>query len=748
MNNWILNEEKFDIQRMCERESLWTQGNGYMGIRASFEEQYLKGVRNTLINGYFDGANSIAPELAVLPDATNCEIEINGERFSMDVGLVEDYSAALNMRNGEFERTLLWTSPKGVKVKIEFSRIVSDAREHIAAQTVTVTAVSEDIHVNLVTGIDGKITNTGVQHITGIQKRVYSDKTKCMWFTTIQSGVDAAIHYVTKHSGAFEERNAVDARSLYTVTDADVKCGESFTMEKIVSYATARDFEYAEKDVDIEQVKADGLKYVLEAAELGYDALRAESAERWNEFWESSLTEIKSGDAFMDKAMVFAQYHLHIMANRKDNRLGIGAKALSGEGYMGHSFWDTEVFIFPYYLFSNPEIARNLLEYRYKLLDIAKEKAKSYGFRGAMIPWETAWMTDGECAFEDADIDLITGKSRKFKMGETEIHVSAGVAYAIWQYYCATGDKDFMEKYGNELLVLTGLFWASRAEKKNGRYEILGVIGPDEYKEDVDNNAYTNYLAQLNVKLACDVLKDCPKNLYEKLSAEYDVEEITALLNDVCENMYLPQPEEDGIILQFDGCKDLKPVDIEYYKNLDTVFNMLADYEFSEILAMQVYKQADLVMLFYLMGERFDRETTLKNFEYYEKRTLHDSSLSMCIHSLVAARLGISEMADKLFYDCCCVDLGENTRNSDGGIHSASIAGIWLAAVMGYGGLKVRDEGLYIDPILPDGWEEYTFPVCYKGSRIKVTVNAEGCKLERLSGDEISVILNNVETKI
>ncbi|MBR5152761.1 MAG: glycoside hydrolase family 65 protein [Clostridia bacterium] len=745
MCSWVLKENKFDISRMCERESLWTQGNGYMGVRASFEEKYLKGYRATLINGLFDGPNGDSPELAVLPDVTNCDIYINEERFAMDVGVCEDYHASLNMETGEFTRNLTWTSPKGVKVGLAFSRIVSDVRKHIMAQKVTVTALSEDVNVYMVTGIDGKVTNTGVQHIHGIQKRVFSNGVKCMWFYTVQSKVDAAIQYVIRYKGLAEEKNSIDKRSLFTNISAEVKSGESFTMEKIVSFAMGRDSEYANMTADVEKIKADGEQYVLEAAKHGYDGLLSECAKGMKAFWDCSLVEIKTGDDFMDQAMIFAQYHLHIMASRDDNRLGIGAKALSGEGYMGHSFWDTELFILPYYLFNAPEVARRLLEYRYHLLDIAKEKAKSYGFKGAMIPWETAWITDGECAIEDADIDLITGKGRKFKMGSDEIHVSAGVAYAIWQYYCATGDKKFMEQYGNELLVLTALFWATRAEKKNGRYEILGVIGPDEYKEDVNNNAYTNYMAQFNIKLACDILKDCPKSLYDKLSAEYDVDEVTALLNDVCENMYLPQPEEDGIILQFDGCKDLKPVDIEYYKNLDTVFNMLADYEFSEILAMQVYKQADLVMLFYLMEEKFDKEIALKNFEYYEKRTLHDSSLSMCIHSLVAARLGMKEMADKLFYDCCCVDLGANTRNSDGGIHAASIAGIWLAALMGYGGLRVRDDGLYLEPVLPEGWESYSFYACYQGSRIKVMVDENGCTLSRISGDEITVYLNGKE---
>ena len=433
------------------------------------------------------------------------------------------------------------------------------------------------------------------------------------------------------------------------------------------------------------------------------------------------------------------------MASRDDNRLGIGAKALSGEGYMGHSFWDTEIYILPYYLCTQPEIARRLLEYRFQLLPIAKNKANRYGFKGAMYPWESAWITDGEACLEYGDIDLLTGEKRKFLMSETEIHITAGISFAVWQYYCMTGDEAFMNEYGNEILVRTAIFWADRAEKKNGRYEICGVIGADEYKEDVNNNAYTNYMAHKNLVLAKKIIEENPNHICNKLSREYDIDEITRNISEVADKLYLPVAEADGIICQFDGVKELKQKDITYYKNLDTVFDIFKDYGLAEILEMAVFKQADLVMLFYLMGDKFDEETIRKNFEYYEERTLHDSSLSMCIHALVAVRLGMKEMAEKFFFDCCCVDLGENTNNSDSGIHSASIGGIWLATVMGYGGLRITDKGVSLSPILPDGWESYTFPVNYKGSKIKITVNKEGSFAKRVSGDAVTITLNDAE---
>ena len=747
MSKWNLVLDKPDLVRMKKRESVWTQGNGYMGVRASYEEAYTNAVRNTLINGVFDCPKGEVPELAVIPDATNCDLILDKAVFSMIYGTVDKFNAGLNMENGEFKRELEWTSPDGRKYALAFSRIVSDARKHIMAQKVSVTPLSEDAEIEIRTGLDGRVTNSGVQHFNNPEKRAYPDGIKGMYLTTLQSKVDVAIHYFVKCSDECGERVVIDRRGLYSAISKKLNKGDTFTVEKIVSFAHSRDMEYAdESEYNEEKLRNDGKAYLNDAMSLGYDKLLEESAMSWKDFWESSLVEVKSGNDFVDKAVIFAQYHLHIMASRDDNRLGIGAKALSGEGYMGHSFWDTEIYILPYYLCTEPQVARRLLEYRYKLLPVAKNKANRFGFKGAMYPWESAWITDGEACLEYGDIDLITGQKRKFMMSETEIHITAGISFAVWQYYCMTGDEEFMREYGNEILVRTAIFWSERAEKRNGRYEICGVIGADEYKEDVDNNAYTNYMAHKNLVLAKKILKKKPSYLMNKLSRDYNMDELSKKISEVADNLYLPMPEEDGIINQFDGVKNLKPKDITYYKNLDTVFDIFKDYGLAEILEMAVFKQADLVMLFYLMSDKFDEDTIRKNFEYYEERTLHDSSLSMCIHALVAVRLGMKEMAQKFFYDCCCVDLGENTNNSDSGIHSASIGGIWLATVMGYGGLRISDDGLSINPVLPEGWESYSFPVNYKGSKIKVSVDKNGCQAERVSGNEVTIMINGKTT--
>ncbi len=748
MNQKILTIDNPGLKRLRKRESIWTQGNGYMGVRASFEEGYSGEYRATLVNGVFDPGCEEVTEIVTLPDTTNFEIEINGERFTMISGKMEDFSAQLNMENGEFTRSLLWTNSLGDKVKLSFRRFVSDARAHIMAEQITVTPLSGDVTINLVTGINGKVTNTGVQHFDNPQKRVYPDGVRELYAQTLVSKVRFAVHYLLSCNLESESKTVIDRRSVYTDMTVSAKKDEAVVFEKIVSFNHSRDLAYAPDYGTADQVKEDGMGYVREAAALGYDKLFEENVASWKKFWEENPVEIQSENTFLNQAVQFAQYHLHIMVSHTDNRLGIGAKALSGEIYKGHSFWDTEIFLLPYYIFTDPKTARRLLEYRYQVLGVAKKEAKRYNFIGAKYCWENAWLDDGESALQQGDLDLVTGKARQFYFSETEIHVTAAIIYGIWEYYAATGDDDFMEKYGNEMIIETALYWTSRAELRNGRYEFIDVIGPDEYKEHVNNNAYTNYMAWHNVKMAQKVLQDCPKALYEKLSQEYDMEDVKHRINDFVEKIYLPKAEEDGIINQFDGCKDLKPIDLSPYKNKERVNLIFEAFGHADVLKMQAYKQGDTVMLFYMLRDLFTEEEIRKNFMYYEERTLHDSSLSMCIHALIAAQLGMDEMAESMFYKACCVDLGENTNNSNDGIHSASVGGIWMMLVHGYGGLQVHEDGISLAPTLPKGWSGYTFPLHFMGTKFSVTVDKDGYQLNRLSGDAITIKVNGVETTI
>ncbi len=735
MNSYIISETEFDPLKIRKNESIMCRGNGYMCIRASLEERYPEEKRGTFINGVFDGANGEVSELAVLPDTTRFDIYVDGERVFLTGKNHTGYSRTLDMETGEAVRVFTWESRAGKKIKFKFRSFVSQEKAHIAAYKAELSA-SESADVKIITGICGEAANTGVQHIGAPVRRVYENKTMGLYAKTLDSCVDIAVHCSVKCSAGCTVSHLADRRSLYKCIEFTL--GEkSVVTEKLVSYVSSRDPEYDGAEPGSDTVAGDGKKYLENACSLGYDALFNESAGKQRAYWKRHGDKIVSKNGFYDRALKFALYHLNIMTSQSDNRVGIGAKGMSGEGYKGHSYWDTEIFIMPHFMFAEPEKARRLLEYRFKLLKSALKKAERFGFKGAMYPWEAAWITDGETCPEYGDIDLLTGEARRNLMGEIEVHISADIAYAVWQYYTITGDTGFMESCGCEIILLTALFWCSRVTEKNGRLEILNVIGPDEYKDCVDNNAYTNYMAYFNLKLVSKIKDIIPKRLKEK----YDCEKIVSAAKNTAERLYLPKANENGIIPQFDGYAELKPIDLSPYKNKSCVGLIFKDYGFSQIQKMQVSKQADTVMLFYLLSEMFDKKTVFDNFKFYEERTVHDSSLSMCIHSLLAARLGIIEAAEKMFYKACSVDLGD-TDNSDDGIHSASIGGIWLALAMGFCGLGCEDGVLSASPVLPVDWESFELCVEYRGALIKIGADAGGAFAERLCGDKTKIKLN------
>lgn len=745
MNEWIIEENGINPSGVKKYESIACQGNGYMGVRNSLEEEYIYSHRNTFINGVFNAPMDEVAELASLPDVTNFECFINGERFFLDESKVRNYKRFLDMQTGEGKRTFVWTTKDGIDVGFEFYRFVSVVKKHIVAQKIVIKC-EKDINVEVKTGIDGKITNTGVQHFGVTYLRSFEGNIIGLNTKTQQSGVDVSAKSHVKCDCNCKRAIDKDRRSIFVCLSFAIEAGKAVELEKISAYATSRDYECEASAEHATNERAD--LYLKEAIKKGYCELFKENVQNWQKYWNENGIRIKSDNTFYQKAINFALYHLRIMTNGEDRRLGIGAKALTGEGYKGHSFWDTEIFIFPHYAYTQPKAARKLLEYRYLLLEESRKKAKEYGFCGAMYPWEGAWYTDGENCPQLGEPDVSTGEQRPMQMGEIEVHINADIVYAVWQYYNITQDDDFMEKYGCEIVLSTALFWISRMTERNGRFEILNVIGPDEYKENIDNNTYTNYMAHFNLKFASDILKGEYPFDKSDIKNRVDIKMLEDRLSDVLERIYLPNVDDDGIIPQFDGFSDLKQIDVSPYKSNDKVALIFRDYSFSEIEKMRVCKQADMVMLFYLFRDLFDNKTVRDNLKYYEACTLHDSSLSMCIHSLVASRTGDMDMAEKLFYDCCCVDLGDKSNNSDNGIHSASIGGIWLSVVMGFGGVSVSDGALKIEPVLPDGIEEYSFPVEYMGTRILITVNKDGADVVKMSGKSMELFINNTKKKL
>ena len=745
-NAWKVYETAFnkDLQGKCE--AILSLGNGYMGIRSAVEENYTNQVRNMFVSGTFNrfDDNEVL-ELPNAADMTSVEIRINGEEFNLETGETLKYQRSLDLKTALLKREVTWKCPKGVTADMEFERFVSLDELHTIGQKVKITT-DEDAVLLIKTGINAAVTNTGTQHFSEGEKRFYEKKYMQYVQTTIQSKIDFVLTTAAKVkiNGDLSEAEpfiSMERRKLYCVYNIQLKKGETLELTKISYVATSFDLEYADKNV--QQIQEICLNKLKQQYEKGYEILLEESIKKWaEEVWDNIPVTIESDDYFDQLALRFAQYHLQVMAPKHDSRMSIAAKGLSGEGYKGHAFWDNEIFILPYFTFTQPGAARKLCEYRYLSLVGARKKAKDNGFSGAMYPWESAGPEDGEVTPVWGAADIVTGKRIKIWSGFIQQHISADVAFGIWEYYMVTGDEDFMEKCGYEIIFETAIFWASRLEydKTDGLYHINGVMGPDEYKEHIDDNAFTNYMAHWNVKKAIEYYKALRKNnpslfntLNEKLKLDVEYEKFKSVIDKI----HLPKPREEDLVLpQNKTYLTLKDIDLTKYKNQTHEKEIFRDYNLVQVNGIQVSKQADVLVLFLLMENLFSPEVKQANWDYYEPRTLHDSSLSLSTHAVLAADMKNKKLSEELFKRCTKIDLGENMKTSDAGIHTASIGGIWQSAVYGFGGVRMIDGKLQISPILPDSWKKLHFYIFWKGQKLSIDVTQEKLIIKNLTKTE------------
>lgn len=742
-SEWKLVEASFDTEHLGKCEAVMCQGNGYLGLRNATDEFNAGEQRNLFVAGTFNKFDdSEVTELPNAADVTRLDIRLDGQPFQLQRGRILAYSRELCLKNGEAVRSVLWESPAGRQYRLEFRRIVSMLRKHVIAQQVRITPLTADCALRLDGGINGRMNNSGSQHFSEGEKRLYDGRFMQYTQTTGQSKIDFFLNTAFRFAldGAPQDVPGfivMERRIIQQEFSLSVPVGKTLTVEKISTVFTSRDRECAGKD--FAQMQAHSLESVREAWQAGYDALLEESARAWNELvWDNVPVEIDCADPFDQLAVRFAQYHLYVMTPAHDNRMNVAAKGLSGEAYKGHTFWDTEMFILPYFIYSAPEIARSLEEYRWLGLEGAHKKAAENGYDGAQFPWEAAWIDDGEVTPVWGAADIITGRPTKIWSGFIEQHITADVAYGAWQYYVVTGDQEFMDRYGYELILDTAKFWVSRLEPgEDGAYHINDVVGPDEYKEHVDDNAFTNYMAAWNIRKAMEyaaLLKEERPELYRRLSAKLNLPEVEPLWAQRLPELYLPQPRPDGVIPQDRTYLTLKDVDLSKYKAQENIGSIYRDYNQEQISHMQVSKQADILIMFLLLEKQFDMSVKRANWKYYEPRTLHDSSLSLSTHCILASDMGNKQLAYELFQRAAAIDAGANMKSSDPGIHAASIAGIWQSVVFGFGGVRMLEGALRIDPNLPDSWKSLSFYLHWKGQKLFAQVSHDALRLTNKTG--------------
>jgi trehalose/maltose hydrolase-like predicted phosphorylase len=448
----------------------------------------------------------------------------------------------------------------------------------------------------------------------------------------------------------------------------------------------------------------------------------------WRKRWSDSDVLIE-GDEESQRAIRFAIYHFISAANPQDEHVSVGARALTGDGYKGHVFWDTEIFLLPFYTLTWPEAARAMLMYRYHTLTAARTKAASLGYRGALYAWESA------DTGEETTPPFALGPQQEIipiLSGAQEHHISADIAYAVWQYWQTTADKAFFLNAGAEILIETSRFWASRAQlEDDGRYHIRGVIGPDEYHDNVDDNAYTNAMAAFNLGCgleAASILQRRWPERWRDLSARLGLaKDELAAWRDVQDRLFTGFDPSTGLFEQFAGFFSLDQVDLGAYADRTVPMDVVLGRERTQ--RSQVIKQADVVMLLALLRDRYELSVHEANFRYYEPRTGHGSSLSPSMHALAAARLGNMELANRLFDETAAIDLDDTMGNAAHGVHIAALAGLWQTTVLGFAGLAWEDRGLRLEPHLPQHWQTLRFSVQWRGRLVRVEIAGKPVRL-------------------
>lgn len=718
---WHIEQTRFDPQSQRHWETVFTIGNGVFCTRGVFEEGYHGEERATFMHGLFDDVPLHFTELVNLPDALELEIFLAGERFSLEQGTLLEFQRHLDLRAGLLERQVRWRSPQGRTTLLHFQRFISLADPHLLLIRFSIHPLDYQGPIEIRAGLNGETDNLQFKHWEW-QDQATSPQEAWLTCTTRKTRLTVAMGarlYVESHAAI--EREGWDVRNHPVLVARTQSSPEKPVRgEKIVYLYSSR-----ETTDPTQAVQA----RLAQTPPPLWDQAWAAHAAAWQQEWEACDVIIE-GDEEAQRAVRFSVFQLLIAAPRQDERVSIGAKTLSGYGYRGHVFWDTEIFMLPLFTYTRPEIARNLLSYRWHTLEGARRKARRNGYKGAQYPWESAATGDEVTPTWVPHFNDPTQLIRIWT-GDIEIHISADVAYAIHQYWQVTGDDALMRERGAEIILDTARFWASRAEWNPSleRYEYTDVIGPDEYHDHVDNNAYTNYLARWHLQTALKILEwlkthhpDVHGDLVRRL--ELTPEELSHWQK-VIEHLYCPLDAQRGLIEQFEGYfqrKDVLMADLEPRNvSVQVLFGI------EGVNQTQAIKQPDVLMLLYLLPDQFNDDVVKANYDYYTPRTDHTfgSSLGPSIQAIMACRVGRPLEAYEHFMRAARADL-ENVRgNAEDGIHGASAGGVWQAVVFGFAGLRVSEHGWTLKPALPPHWKRVAFKFMWRGQPITVEVHSE-----------------------
>nr|WP_040563774.1 glycosyl hydrolase family 65 protein [Kineosphaera limosa] len=760
---WRLVERWPSLNDLGVTETLFAVGNGYLGMRGNPPEGRDAHVHGTFVNGFHEtwpirhaeaafGFAKTGQTIVNVPDSKLMKLYVDDEPLLLSTADLENYERCLDFRDGTLRRDLVWRTPSGKKVQVRTSRMVSFTERHLAIMTIEVTMLEGDAPIVISSQVLNRQDGVDEYHVKGesmgegfdprkasaFAQRVLeprghwnSDRRMIMGYRCADSGMTLAVgtDHAIMTENDYEDLISTEPDLGKRVFRIDATQGRSIFITKAVAYHTSRGvpvrelFDRCRRTLD--RVRHDGVQHYQE-----------EQARWLANYWEHSDVEVDGHDA-IQQAVRYNLFQL-AQASARSDQLGVPAKGVTGSGYEGHYFWDTEIYVVPFLAYTSPAVARNLLRFRVNMLEAARTRAAEMAQRGALFPWRTI---NGEEA------------SAYYAAGTAQYHIDADIAYAIYRYVQATGDLSFMRRYGAEVLVETARLWADLGFwhiNDERTFNIHGVTGPDEYTTVVNNNLFTNVMARFNLELAARTLRwlrDEEPYAYSELASrlKLDPAEIDDW-QDCADRMKIPFEQGLGIHPQDEHFLDREMWDLT--QTPDSQRPLLLHYHPLVIYRFQVLKQADVVLALFLQGDRFTAEEKRANFEYYDAITTGDSSLSAVVQSIIASEVGHHAVALAYFLQGLYVDLADLHRNTSDGLHIASAGGVWNALVYGFGGLRDSTDTLTFDPRLPADWPRLAFRLQHQGSRLHVEVTQEEITFTLVDGPATRVSVRGDELEL
>ncbi|SHH47951.1 glycoside hydrolase family 65 protein [Thermosipho atlanticus] len=724
-NKWIIEDTKFEVNNV--KETIFTLANGKIGVRGTHEELFEAETPGTYVAGIFDKSEAQVKELVNLPYFWGLRIYIGNEFLNPLECEILDYKRHLNMKEAAIYRYLKVKDKKGRITIIRGIKFLSFKKRNLALAKYEITPENYDEKIYIEHFIDGTTKNSKknpaekVKHYKLKNTKVSNDYIYTEAHTR-ESHYKVSIISFLDCRGNKISKDLDD--SITQTVEIFPKKGEKFSVTVYTSIISNR---------EIENLFTENLKELNKAKDMGFEKLFDEHKKELERLWKIANIDIE-GDEKADKALRFNIFVLLSMGNPDDEKVSIAAKGLHGEGYKGHVFWDTEIYMLPFYIYVYPKAARAMLMYRYHTLQAAINNARKNGYKGAQYPWESADTGEEETPKWGEDY---YGNKVRIWTGDIEYHITADVAVAIVEYLKATNDWDFFLNYGFEILLETARFWSSRVEfnSKKERYEINNVIGPDEFHEHVNNNFYTNFLAKWNILKAIEytnfVKNNYPKE-YEKTIKKVGLtEKEIKHWKEVANKLYIPWDKKSHLIEQFEGYFNLEDKKITEFdeKNMPV---WPKGVDLSNLNNYQLIKQPDVIMAMFVLPQEFDDITKKVNYEYYEQRTMHKSSLSPSIYAILGLTIGNHEKAYQHFMRTALVDLENNQGNTEHGIHAASAGGTWQAAIFGFGGMRIENDTLSFHPWLPKHWKSMSYKIIFKENIYNVFITNQNVKITKI----------------